>query len=307
MSSVSPLSRPVFEALDVRADGPARTKGGRAWARWAKHGAYSGWYAVGARPPRLSGHPGFWEAVFSVACACAGSNVDQVHCCGEGILSLGGLGVTVRSGYAQLLLHCCLLHSPARYVEVMAPVMYETGVYPKPSTKSPSGVGLYYSDGHPVQSLRSVICEGSDGEHWSERQKKRAQLWVSSCSELLRDETMDAAQHAFVAQVMPWFLSAPMKASILWPPDAPTDWWQYTRELQMLWALTLILASLGNESEAERLVGAARECEDGSEDSALAILRRMQILVHDGTYPDTLRDLCVKATAMLAPLLGVEL
>ncbi len=313
-SSLSPLRvsvRPDFDALDVQTDGPARTKGGRPWVRWAKYGPYSGWYAVGARKPRLSGHPGFWEAVFSVTCACAGSNVDQAHCCGLGILALGGLGVTAQSGYAQLLLHYCLLNNPARYVEVMAPVLHETGVYTKPSSKSPSGVAFYYPTKLPALlegSMESFLRGGSDGIEWSAAQKKLAQLWVSCCSELLRDEAMDPAQHAFVSTVMPPLLTSLTKSVLRWPTQGPTDWWQYTHEQQMLWALSLILASLENEEEATRLVCAAgAELENEQDNFGLTVLRRMQICVHDGSYQEAFRDLCVKATTLLGPLMQVAL
>ena len=239
MNPRSPLRvsvRPDFDMIEVTTEGPARTKDGRPWTRWAKYGSYAGWHAVGARKPKLSGQPKFWEAVFSVACACAGGNLDQVHCCGRGVLSLGGLGVTMRSGYAQLLLHCCLLNNPVRYVQVMAPVFRLDVAYTKATEKSPSGVALFDELGGPFlteDDFRRLVMRGSDGVKWTKAQKDCAQTWVSCCSELLRDERMDVAQQSFAEEVMPALITEDTKVAIKWPRQGPRDFWQYTKEQQL--------------------------------------------------------------------------
>jgi hypothetical protein len=304
--------RPDFESLlDVAtpADAPARTEDGRPWVRWAKYGSYSGWYAVGARKPKLVGKPSFWQAVYSVACACAGGNVDQAHCYGRGVLGLGGLGVTMRSGYAQLLLHSCLLSNPARYVEIMAPVIRETGMYTKVTEKSPSGIALCAHGKYALteDQMRALVMMGSDGMTWTTAQKKRAKVWVSCCSELLRDEAMDVAQQAFAEEVMPALLTDVTKTAIKWPRQGPRDWWQYTHEQQMLWALALVLV-LEDEEQTERLVSAARDGAHGDEDfSAAAVLRAIAVEVNEPGYDDMFRERCWMAAKNLTSLLGVTL
>ena len=315
LHKVSPLRvsvRPDFDALDVVIDesAPARTEDGRPWVRWAKYGSYSGWHAVGARKPKLVGRPTFWEAVYSVACACAGGNVDQAHCCGRGVLALGGLGVTLRSGYAQLLLHSCLVSHPARFIEVMAPVLHATGVFTKVSQKSPAGIALCDSLGHLLlteEDMRGVITLWSDGATWTNAQKKRAKLWVSCCSELLRDEAMDKAQQAFAEEVMPSLLTATTKDAVKWPRRGPRDSWQYTHEQQMLWALVLVLA-LEDEHQTETLVCAARDRAHRSEEfSAESVLRNMLREVQDPNYEHMFRERCLQATKLLSGLMGVTL
>jgi len=295
--------------IEVSTDGPARTKDGRPWTRWAKYGSYAGWHAVGARKPKLSGQPKFWEAVFSVACAVAGGNLDQVHCCGRGVLALGGLGVTMRSGYAQLLLHCCLINNPVRYVEVMAPVLKEVGCYTKENDKSPSGVVIYgYNDLPYVTEieLRRLILSGSDGVKWTNPQKSRAQLWVSCCSELLRDERMDAAQQSFAEEVMPALLTEDTKVAVKWPRQGPRDFWQYTKEQQLLWGLACVLA-LADEEETETLMVGARSLADVSEGfSAEDMLRQLDVQLYGGSYEQSFRDRCLAALVLLAKLMNVE-
>lgn len=295
--------------IEVTTYGPARTKDGRPWTRWAKYGSYAGWHAVGARKPKLSGQPKFWEAVFSVACAVAGGNLDQVHCCGRGILALGGLGVTMRSGYAQLLLHCCLINNPVRYVEVMAPVLKEVGCYTKENEKSPSGVAIYGHIGSVYlteKELRLLVLFGSDGVKWTHPQKSRAQLWVSCCSELLRDERMDAAQQSFAEEVMPALLTEETKVAVKWPRQGPRDFWQYTKEQQLLWGLACVLA-LADEEETESLMVGARELSDAREDfSAEGMLRQLGVQLYTGRYEEAFRDRFHSSLALLSKLMNVE-
>ena len=315
MRQLSPLRvarRPDFEALDLQKlpeDAPTRTEDGRPWVRWAKQGEYSGWYAVGSRKPQRGGTPTFWEALFLVACECAGGTFDQVHCCGRSVLALGGLGVTMRSGYAQLLLHCCLLANPARYVEVMAPLLQASGAYTRATTKSPSGVALY-QDGEALlteEKLRHAVMLGSDSLTWTNKQKDQARLWVSCCSELLRDETMDKAQMTFLQEVAPALVTEETLAAIKWPRSGARDWWQYTPQLRAVWALAFVLA-LEDERQTERLIVDAVEGVKNTPDAPMGmehVLERMRSDVRDPSYDEPFRARFDLADRLLMDMLRV--
>lgn len=315
---LSPLRvsvRPDFDTLDVTLPegAPTRTEDGKAWVRWAKYGSYSGWYAAGSRKPRFVGRPTFWEAVFSVACECAGGTVDQAHCCGRGVLALGGLGVTMRSGYAQLLLHCCLLANPGRFLEVMAPVIYECGAYIKVTDKSASGVALC-SLGRLAMvedDMRAIITAGSDSHQWTTAQKARAKTWVSCCSQLLRDENMDKAQMSFMEEVMPALMTDATKAAVKWPRNGngPRDWWQYTHSQQMLWALALVLA-LEDEEATERLMVAAVAAQAADSEAPMGseyVLQQVNLEIQEPHYDNMFRTRCLTAGRLLSGYMQVTL
>jgi hypothetical protein len=316
-------ARPIFDPLRVDPDvGPARTEDGEPWVRWTKQGRYSGWFAVGSRLPRLSGKPTFWEAVYAVASACAGGNVDQVHCCGPGLLSLGGLGVTLRSGYAQLLLHRCLLADPARYVEVMMPVLREHGVFTKPWPASPSGVALFTSiptEGHRgilrEMALREIALGHSDGIQWTGAQKKTARTWVACCSRLLRDQRMDPAQIAFAEEIMPPLLTWTTATAIRWPSSGLRGMLGadgYTREQQCIWALALVM-SLQDEDQTEQLMCRVTRPEGGSlVDMAVALDRVLGELLEEddqemsgSRYEPEFQERCRLALRELTKLMQV--
>ncbi len=253
-------------------DAPARTRDGEPWTRWGHAGNYEGWYAIGSRPVEdvmEKGRPSFWEATFYAACQWTGGNLDQAHCCGPGILSLGGLGVTLKSGFAQVLLHQCLMTDPERYLQTMAPVLYATGVYTKRSDKVETGIALVDSKGKRIvteKRMREVVALGSDGTKWNDRQKERAQVWVTCCSKLLRDARMDAAQAAFAEQVLPALLTEASREVLRWPRSSGMrDSWQYTQEQQALWATALIMGL----EDAECTEAVLRDC-----------------VVGDGRFPD---------------------
>jgi hypothetical protein len=316
LHKVSPLRvsvRPDFDALDVTLPegAPTRTEDGKAWVRWVRYGSYSGYYAAGSRKPRFAGRPTFWEAVYSVACECAGGTVDQAHCCGRGVLALGGLGVTMRSGYAQLLLHCCLLANPARYVEVMAPAIQLNGAYTKVTETSPSGVALCQRGKYAMSEdqLRSLILGGSDSVKWTSRQKDRARVWVSCCSQLLRDEAMDKAQLSFIEEVTPALITEATKVAIKWPRNGPRDWWQYTHSQQMLWALALVLA-LDDEQQTERLMVGAVAALTAQPDAPLGsedVLRRVNLEIQEPEYENMFRMRCLTAGRLLSAHMQVTL
>jgi hypothetical protein len=293
--------------FDVPEDAPARTKDGEPWTRWGGYGSYSGWYAIGSREPEVSARPTFWQAVFHVACKVTGGNLDQAHCCGKGVMSLGGLGVTLRSGFAQILLHECLLTNPERFVEVMAPLLYETGVYTKMCDKSPSGVALCDHKGHPVlteEAMREIVMLGSDGLKWTRRQKDRARLWVTCCSKLLRDARMDEAQAAFAEEMMPALLTERTREQMRWPRHGMRDAWQYTHEQQALWALTLILA-LEDDEQTEHLV---LDCVRHEPRDAPGDLNGMRVKVPtDSTYTGTFQTRFLGALPQLEELFRINL
>jgi hypothetical protein len=303
----------VFDSIDVALPegAPTKTPDGKPWVRWAKYGSYSGWYAAGSRRPVMgTGRPTFWQAVFSVACACAGGNIDQAHSCGRGVLALGGLGVTLRSGYAQLLLHSCLIAAPTRYIEIMAPVLHATGAFTKATDRSPSGIALVDADGHVLvtdEQLRHVVALGSDSSKWTKPQKDRARLWVSCCSELLRDERMDRAQLTFAEEVMPALLTDETKSALRWPSKGMRDTWQYTPEQQLLWGIALVLGLEDEEATERLMLEALAQAVAPGEFSAEAILRRVRMHVGDPSYDGMFQTRCAGALSMLARLMRVDL
>ena len=222
---------------------PDRTPEGRPWVSWVKKDGYQGWRA-GARAVTSDGR--FWDSVLSIAGAYFGTHADDVHCLGQGILSVGVLGVTLESGYAERLLQQCLLTDPIRFVNVMAPIL-ATGARMKPSDRSPSGVALVGPEGRPLLSardLRDLVLLGSDSLTWTNAQKSRARLWVSSVSELLRDTSMDRAQRDFASEILPTLLPKEIQHALRWPGHTE-DTWMYTKELQAAWAFAMVLVSAG--------------------------------------------------------------
>jgi len=264
--------RPTFDVLRLeRCDGPVRTASGEPWVRWVHRGIYDGWATQGSRD--ASKKTTFWEVTFDAAVRVLGNRVDQVHCAGEGILSVGGLGVTLRSGYAQLLLHTCLVTDPAKFVDAMAPVFHATGAHTKASNKVPGGVVLADERGRPVTSeegLRDLVLLGSKSVKWTNPQKQRARIWVSSISRLLRDERMDRAQVAFAEAILPGLLDDELKALVRWPTHGAEDTWQYTREHQALWAFCLVTSIQFPELVRAIITGAMRSEPEGELRSVLA-------------------------------------
>ncbi len=225
---------------------PDRTPEGRPWVSWVKKDGYQGWRA-GTRPVTSDGR--FWDSVLSIAGAYFGTHADDVHCLGDGILSVGVLGVTLESGYAERLLQQCLLTDPIRFVNVMAPIL-ATGARMKPSDKRASGVALAGPEGRPLllpAELRALVLLGSDSATWTNAQKSRARLWVSSVSELLRDTSMDRAQRDFASEILPGLLPKKIQHALRWPGHTE-DTWMYTKELQAAWAFAMVLVAAGDSA-----------------------------------------------------------
>jgi hypothetical protein len=242
------LTLPEFEApLPFEKPPPSRTADGDPWVRWIA----PGWCAVGARAPVVK--PGrFWDVVTAIVAATGGGMLDRVHTSEEGILACGALGVTARSGYAQELLRLCLVTEPERFVEVMAPLAHETGVYVGASKHAESGTSFFTMDGRRIatpSAIRQLIT--LDIGWKSPNAKERARLWVRTVSKLLRDERMDAVQAEFSKKILPIRLRPHLAAAIRWPEGGPGDAWQYTKEQQALWALALGFAHL--EGQGERI------------------------------------------------------
>lgn len=245
---------PYDRTRPPRGESPARTPDGRPWVSWVKLGEYQGWRA-GARP--YSAGPKFWEVVLTVASEYFATAANSVHCLGPGILSVGVLGLTMRGGYAQKLLQQCLLTDPVRFVNVMAPVLQKTGARTKSSGKSPSSVVLVGQAGNLLttdKDLRDVVMLGADSVAWSSAQKTWAHLWVSSVSELLRDEAMDRAQAEVAAELLPLGLSSALAYRIRWPRHGAEDTWQYPRARQALWAFAMLWTVEDKERAEEFLL-----------------------------------------------------
>jgi hypothetical protein len=255
--------RPEFDVIGAEpSPGPARTSSGDPWVKWEKHLGMQGWVALGTR--RSARGTTFWQVTYSIAVAALGGLVDQVHC-SPGILSMGGLGVTLRSGYAQLLLHKCLVADPVRFLDVMAPVIHLCGAHTKICERSPSGVALADDKGRPVTSeegLRNLVLLGGGPFRWTNPQKQRARIWVSSVSRLLRDERMDRAQVDFAAMILPELLDEDTRELLRWPKHGAEDTWQYPREHQALWAFYLVLSMRFPELARSTLTGADQEPSD---------------------------------------------
>jgi hypothetical protein len=213
----------------------------------------------------------FWEITFGLAARHAGVAVDQVHAASAGVMALGAFGVTLTSGYAQLLLNTCLVEDPVKFVDVMAPVFHATGAHTKPTEKSPSGMALADEKGSLVMSedgLRKLVLLGSNSVKWTGPQKARARLWVSCASELLRDEQMDRAQVAFASRLLPDLAGEEVRQLIRWPRHGAEETWQYSREHQALWAVCFVRAMRGTMGQ-EYLLSVIRQAGGNAEPAAM--------------------------------------
>lgn len=229
---------------------PPRTEDGRAWVSWTRGpGESAGWRAVGARSPTIRQMP-FWRAIVEAVAATDGRCLDEAHAIGDGLLSIGALGLTAASGAAQQLLLCCLEAEPARFLEVMAPVIAATGMHLARTERSPSGVAFATGRRDLVleeAALRELLVGGSDGRAWTPRQKVRARLWVECCSELLRDQRMDAAQATYTMRELPRLVERGLLDALKWPSRGLEDPWQYSREQQVVWAFAVASPLVGAE------------------------------------------------------------
>lgn len=248
----------------------ARTENGAPWVRWAGKGG--GWVAPGSRDPnQLGKNVPFWTACVGLAAIARECTLDHCQSGGDGLLALGALGVTARSGYAQRLLWHCLHVDPERFAEIMTrPMSSSAPVYLSSQgfRFAADGEGWREKDivdGHRLASL--IGCQ----ESTTTSSKKRARLWVERCSMLFRDQRMDEAQ-AMLAEEVLAAESLDVLALVDWPgPDGAKVWWQWTKEQQALWALAMVVP-LGLEGNGVRLVDEACERFDTAEDRLRSLM-----------------------------------
>lgn len=231
----------VDDPFDLPGDAPGRTDHGDVWLRWANVGSYAGWYAIGTRRPSANKNSDFWTKVYALATAAGNGTVDGVHAIGPGILSLGGLGVTAASGFAQALLGECLQDHPALWLRCMGPALIESGSYPLPDPGVPGG----WSFG--LVPAEMVIRTNKD----------RARLWVLCCSHMLRDERFDDTQVRFLTRVGPKLL--PQIVSHRLRFSQVRDTWAWSQEQQALWATALVLALADTEMTSLVMMDAFQE------------------------------------------------
>lgn len=231
----------VDDPFDLPSDAPGRTDHGDVWLRWANVGSYAGWYAIGTRRPSADKNSNFWTKVYALSAAVGNGTVDGVHAIGPGILSLGGLGVTAASGFAQALLGECLEAHPAAWLKCMGPALIESASYPLPDPEALSGwsFGLV----SPETSIRNG--------------KERARLWVLCCSHMLRDERFDDTQVRFLTRVGPKVMATELRERLRFGNFRDT--WAWSQEQQALWATALVLALADTEMASLVMMDAFQE------------------------------------------------
>lgn len=276
------MDESMFDLPDAAAH---TTKWGDPWLRWAKVGDYSGWYSIGERKPEFGERPSFWEAVLTLATEVGNGNLDAVHCIGPGILSVGGLGVTASSGYAQALLADCLEAAPAHFLNNMGRVIYESGGWVH--TDENGNAAFASEDGRLViehGDIEFLVRRGGSqsGWQWTSFRKRIAKLWVESISRMLRHPKMDEVQARFCQQHIPRLMD-PVRLLINWPREGIRDGWMFTREQQALWCV-LMVAALEDEDQTWVL---ARDCIERSPTDARKSLQNLYKKVNDAAYTET--------------------
>lgn len=254
---IAPLLDDPFE---LPGDAPGKTSDGDVWLRWANVGTYAGWYAVGTRRP--AGGRSFWSKAYALATSVGNGTVDAVHAIGPGVLSLGGLSVTMASGMAQELLHACLERHPIRWMECMAPLLTEPHAL--------RVLGFARED--PMADLEEAVRPSKD----------RAKLWVQCCSHMLRDARFDEVQEGFLAQRGHEVVGRSLAGQI--GLARVRDTWAWSQEQQAIWAVAVVMA-LSDAEITEEVIGSAlfddwsRHYPEAS-GSADATLRAL----HEGTH-----------------------
>ena len=245
MSRVAP--RPLGLPEHMLSGG--KTPDGEPWVKWAKDGERSGWLTPGTREPEINKNSSFWQIVYGLGCDFGNGKIDAVHCVGPS-LSVGGLGLTVSSGLAQVLLYECFVWQPDRFVKNMFPVMRVANVY----------VGDHHvhgpvffsgADGKPVtKGLHEVT--GIPEEPGGKAASDRSRLWVSKVSRLLRDKIFDEAQLNFCRSQLPMLLSDDARQRVCWPESEPKFFGEWPLEQRALWIIALLLPLLPGVDDADR-------------------------------------------------------
>lgn len=304
------LDTSVFDLPDK----PGKTETGAPWLSWANVGSYAGWYAMGSRPfdssPEYtpSKKIPFWQAVYWLACEVGNGNLDAVHCVGPAILSLGGLGVTATSGFAQGLLGECLLTAPDQFLHHMARAMCESDAYVRRDSDAPVGWSFASApDGRRMAGagqIGSVVSLGTPiSSFWTQSQRARARVWVECCSRLLRDQAFDKAQFRFLDRHVPSLLMDRTRLAIKWPAVGARDAWHWSAEQQAVWAATMVLA-IEDEKLTDMLLDSASNWPVGD---ATATLRAMRENVLNADYPDTFQKRVINTQAKLQKIFRIDI
>jgi hypothetical protein len=273
---------PLMEegAFELPENPPLVTDDGRPWVRWANVGAWSGWYTLGTRRYHPMEHPdgieGFWELVCLLASEVGNGRSDACHCIGPGVLSVGGLGVTVASGFGVALLARCLCEAPLHWVSSVAPAVHATGTYLRVSDEGLDSVLLENVEHGTVRDrigYEGAIRGGSPGNRWSGSQKRKARVWVESVSRALAHPSSDRAAAQFCRDHLPKILG-PIAGLAQWPVNGIQDAWMWSIEQRALWALAMVLV-IEDELQALR---AMRSCIQWEPEDAKASLRNLRSL-----------------------------
>jgi hypothetical protein len=292
--------------FDIPKDAPVTTRSGEPWARWVNLGEQAGWYVLGTRPAKpaesYDANP-FWNHVFLMACEVANGNVDAVHCIGPGVLSVGGMGVTMTWGWGQQLLRECLEEKPGWFLRTMAPVIHETGVYLDAAYTLTKLCHVQRGSLFEEHELDGAIRGGSGGVNWTAGRKRTARSWVVAVSKLLREERLDMAQMSFCIKALPELMSEALKLRLLWPKNEVYDAWMFTREQQALWAVAMVL-TIEDALQAEKLILAQVQTEPID---AKASLRRLMANCEGEEYSRTFTMRVLKTVARVQELFGFSL
>jgi hypothetical protein len=279
-------------AFELPDNPPLVTEDGRPWVRWARVGPWSGWYTLGTRQVRTGDEDsgiGFWLAVCRLASEVGNGRADACHCLGPGVLSVGGLGLTVSSGFGSALLARCLCEAPLHWMTTMAPAIHASGTYVRVSDDGVDNVVLENVEHGKLrrqEEFEGAIRGGSTGDRWSGAQKRQARVWVECVSRALAHPAMDHAQAQFCRDHLPR-LMGPAAGLIQWPSNGIQDGWMFTTEQRGMWALGMVLV-IEDERQALRLF---KDCVQWEPQDARASLSKMREVAgaESIVYSDTFR------------------
>jgi len=288
----------VFE---VPAGYRATTRKGDPWLRWARVGDYAGWYSIGERLPNFGPELSFWEAVLTLATEAGNGKLDAVHCIGPGILSVGGLGVTLVSGYAQALLAECLRADPLNWLGHMGRVIHDSGAWIAPMDNgavvlTKKGVALSSED------LNWAVRRGDPNAHWLKPQKHVGKSWVTGVARMLRHPRMDQVQVEYCSEHIPKLI-APMQTLIGWPNSGIRDGWMYTPEQRALWCVLMV----GAIEDEEQLLIVARDHVEQSPRDARSSLHNIYTKMVGSSHSESFIFRMRNAVARCQDLFGIQI
>ena len=206
-SAFDPFAYSGSRVLPIREDGGP-------WVSWVKHRDSYGWCAPGRITEPMGSTP--IELVMSVFLEYEETALDRVHCCGDGVLSLGPLGATVSSGEAISALGRCQEAHRSIFNSIMQPVWDAAGVTVERGrlrdVSRDVELSTWRSKNHAVRLGSDSISWGSKGR--GKVQKERARIWVSSMATLLGDERV---QRVFVGEWVGALLRQVTAPDSIWP------------------------------------------------------------------------------------------